>query len=128
MHREISRRAILAGGTALLAAAQAEQQAQRKLKVAIFSKHLQFLQGAELALAAMGPGTRGHHVVLLGQLRHQGRPEWRGPSDMAGVGRGEPAGDPLRRDGAGDSHAAQTGTGILGQNQPQAVPSPGADG
>jgi sugar phosphate isomerase/epimerase len=70
MHRDISRRAILAGGTALLAAAQAEQQAQRKLKVAIFSKHLQFLEGEELPKGAADIGfdcvditvRRGGHV------------------------------------------------------------------
>jgi sugar phosphate isomerase/epimerase len=63
MHREISRRAILAGGTALLSAARAEQT-QRKLKVAIFSKHLQFLAGEELAKAAAEIGFDGIDITV----------------------------------------------------------------
>ena len=50
-HRSVSRRALLAGGTALYAAA-AEKPAPGKLKVSIFSKHLLFLKGDALAAAA----------------------------------------------------------------------------
>jgi sugar phosphate isomerase/epimerase len=64
MHQEISRRALLAGGTALLATARAEQQTRRKLKVAIFSKHLQFLQGEELAKAAAEIGFDGVDITV----------------------------------------------------------------
>src|SRR5262249_20011929 len=45
----LSRRSLLAGGALLLAAPAV---ARPKLKVSIFSKHLQFLQGEELAKGA----------------------------------------------------------------------------
>jgi sugar phosphate isomerase/epimerase len=49
----LSRRSLLAGGALLFAGPAA---ARPKLKVAIFSKHLQFLQGEDLAQAAAGMG------------------------------------------------------------------------
>ena len=84
----ISRRAMLAGGSALLLGGAAS--AKGKLKVSIFSKHLQFLQGEELAKAVTGIGfdgvdlavRKGGHVepatvakdlpVLVGTLRKNG--------------------------------------------------------
>jgi sugar phosphate isomerase/epimerase len=64
----ISRRAVLAAAAALAAT---PVRAAAKLKVAIFSKHLQFVQGAELAQAAAGIGfdaiditvRKGGHVA-----------------------------------------------------------------
>ena len=50
---QLSRRAVLAGAAALLAR---PATAKEKLKVAIFSKHLAFVQGAELAKAAADLG------------------------------------------------------------------------
>jgi len=57
----LTRRSLLAGA-ALLAARQAF--AKEKLKVAIFSKHLQFVQGAELAQAAAGLGFDGVDITV----------------------------------------------------------------
>jgi sugar phosphate isomerase/epimerase len=57
----ISRRAVLAGGALLLAPAA---RAKTKLKVAIFSKHLQFLKGEDLAAAAAGIGFDGVDLSL----------------------------------------------------------------
>jgi sugar phosphate isomerase/epimerase len=64
----LSRRSLFAGAAALLARPAG---AAPKLKVAIFSKHLQFVQGAELARAAADLGfdavditvRKGGHVV-----------------------------------------------------------------
>src|SRR5437667_12835537 len=56
----VSRRAVLAGGAALLARAAAKD----KLKVSIFSKHLQFLQGEDLAKAAAAMGFDGIDITL----------------------------------------------------------------
>ncbi|MBS1853783.1 MAG: sugar phosphate isomerase/epimerase [Acidobacteria bacterium] len=50
----VSRRALLAGGAAFLIPSYAA--ARTKLKVAIFSKHLQFLQGEDLAKGAVEIG------------------------------------------------------------------------
>jgi L-ribulose-5-phosphate 3-epimerase len=69
MDHRLSRRALLAGGAAVLAA-QAAPPA-RKLKVAIFSKHLPFVQGDALAKAAADVGfdavditvRKGGHVA-----------------------------------------------------------------
>lgn len=69
MDHRLSRRALLAGGAAVLAA-QAAPTA-RKLKVAIFSKHLPFVQGDALAKAAADVGfdavditvRKGGHVA-----------------------------------------------------------------
>jgi len=71
----ISRRSLLAGGTLLLARPAA---ARPKIKVAIFSKHLQFLQGEELAKGAAGMGfdaidltvRKGGHVEPANVARH----------------------------------------------------------
>ena len=66
----VSRRAILACGTALLPAAAAQRQgklgpqARRKMKVVIFSKHLQFLQGEELAKFAAEAGFEGIDITV----------------------------------------------------------------
>lgn len=48
----LSRRALLAGAGLLLGGAASAQAAARKLKVSIFSKHLQFVQGDDLARTA----------------------------------------------------------------------------
>jgi sugar phosphate isomerase/epimerase len=52
----ISRRTMLAGTGLLLSDAAAVSAATEKLKVAIFSKHLQFVQGDELAATATAIG------------------------------------------------------------------------
>src|ERR1017187_2488467 len=95
MEPKVSRRTLLAGGAVILsqtlpARAADEKPAQHKLKVAIFSKHLQFLAGEELAKAAADIGfdgiditvRRGGHVApervgqdlppLVGILRQHG--------------------------------------------------------
>src|SRR5260370_14457499 len=63
MERNISRRAVLAAGAALLSAARSnaadEKHTRSKLKVAIFSKHLHFLAGEDLAKAAAEIGFDG---------------------------------------------------------------------
>ena len=58
---DISRRALLATG-ALLAVRPASAKA--KLKVAVFSKHLQFAQGEDLATAAAGLGFDGVDITV----------------------------------------------------------------
>lgn len=57
----ISRRAILAGGALLLSR---PASAKGKLKVSIFSKHLQFVQGEELAKAAAAIGFDGVDLTV----------------------------------------------------------------
>jgi sugar phosphate isomerase/epimerase len=57
----ISRRALLASGALLLAPAA---RAKARLKVAVFSKHLQFVQGEELAKAVAGIGFDGVDIAL----------------------------------------------------------------
>jgi sugar phosphate isomerase/epimerase len=67
-HSRFSRRSLLAGAAALMASPAA---ANAKLKVAIFSKHLQFLQGEAMAKAAADLGfdavditvRKGGHVA-----------------------------------------------------------------
>ena len=59
MNTSISRRALLAAGAALTQAARGADAAPGRLKVAIFSKHLQFLAGEELAAAAAKIGFDG---------------------------------------------------------------------
>jgi sugar phosphate isomerase/epimerase len=59
--QSISRRAMLAAGALLLAPAA---RAKAKLKIAVFSKHLQFVQGEELAKAAAGVGFDGVDIAL----------------------------------------------------------------
>jgi sugar phosphate isomerase/epimerase len=56
-----SRRSLLAGAAALLARPAG---AAPKLKVAIFSKHLQFVQGADLAKAAADLGFDGVDITV----------------------------------------------------------------
>jgi sugar phosphate isomerase/epimerase len=63
MDSNLSRRAMLAGSTALLGAAMANPAAA-KLKVAIFSKHLQFLRGEELAAGAAEIGFDGVDITV----------------------------------------------------------------
>src|SRR6266540_3790144 len=58
----ISRRAMLAGGGALLLSRGAS--AKPKLKVSIFSKHLQFLQGEDLAKATASIGFDGIDLAV----------------------------------------------------------------
>ena len=57
----ISRRALLAGGALLLGS---KLQAKSKLKVAIFSKHLQFLSGEELAKGVAEMGFDGLDITV----------------------------------------------------------------
>jgi sugar phosphate isomerase/epimerase len=69
MERNISRRALLGAGAALLSAARPsraadEKHAKTKLKVAIFSKHLQFLHGENLAKAAAEIGFDGIDLAV----------------------------------------------------------------
>jgi sugar phosphate isomerase/epimerase len=59
---KISRRAMLAGGGALLLSRGAS--AKPKVKVSIFSKHLQFLQGEELAKATAALGFEGIDLAV----------------------------------------------------------------
>jgi sugar phosphate isomerase/epimerase len=56
----LSRRALLAGGALLLGG---RLRARPKLKVTIFSKHLQFLQGEDLAKAAAALGFDGIDIT-----------------------------------------------------------------
>ena len=58
---QVSRRAVLAGAAAFLARPAA---AKEKLKLSIFSKHLQFVQGAELAKAAADLGFDGVDITV----------------------------------------------------------------
>ncbi len=61
----ISRRALVAGGAALLAQAKADEQtANRTPKVAIFSKHLLFLHGEDLAKTAAELGFDGIDLAV----------------------------------------------------------------
>ena len=57
----LSRRALLAGSALLLSR---PAKAKAKLKVAIFSKHLQFVQGEELAATAAGLGFDGVDITV----------------------------------------------------------------
>src|SRR5690242_5995733 len=61
MANEVSRRAVLAGAAALLATPLA---AREKLKISIFSKHLQFVQGEDLAKAASDLGFDGVDITV----------------------------------------------------------------
>jgi sugar phosphate isomerase/epimerase len=63
MDPKVSRRALLAAGAALASRARAAGEPQ-KLKVAIFSKHLQFLSGEELAKAAAEIGFDGLDLTV----------------------------------------------------------------
>jgi sugar phosphate isomerase/epimerase len=63
-HRSVSRRVLLAGGAALCASAADDKPAGGKLKVAIFSKHLQFLQGDALAAGAADIGFDGIDITV----------------------------------------------------------------
>lgn len=61
MEPTISRRTLLAGGAALLGRTAA---AKEKLKVAIFSKHLQFVEGEELAKTSAELGFDGIDITV----------------------------------------------------------------
>ena len=63
-HDSVSRRALIAGGAALCASAAEDKPAAGKLKVAIFSKHLQFLKGDALAAAAAEIGFDGIDLAV----------------------------------------------------------------
>src|SRR5436309_9976838 len=62
MTHALTRRAALLGSVALAGFTAAA--AKRNLKVAIFSKHLQFLRGAELARAAGEIGFNGIDLTV----------------------------------------------------------------
>jgi len=67
MPPEISRRALLGAGAALFAsppASPADESRGGKLKVSIFSKHLQFLEGEELAKGAAEIGFDGIDLTV----------------------------------------------------------------
>ena len=64
LHRSVSRRVLLAGGAALCAATAEDKTAPGKLKVSIFSKHLQFLQGEALAAGAAQIGFDGIDLAV----------------------------------------------------------------
>ena len=66
MSSVVSRRSLLAAGGALLAGgfAHADPAPPPKLKIAIFSKHLQFVQGDELAAAAASIGFDGIDITV----------------------------------------------------------------
>jgi sugar phosphate isomerase/epimerase len=59
-----SRRALLSTGVALCARAAEEKAAVGKLKVTIFSKHLQFLRGEALAIGAAEMGFDGIDLAV----------------------------------------------------------------
>src|SRR5262245_18977063 len=62
-HRPVSRRVLLAGA-ALCASAADEKPSAGKFKVAIFSKHLQFLRGDALAAGAAEIGFDGIDITV----------------------------------------------------------------
>lgn len=67
MPSDLSRRALIAAGAALLAdplPAAADERHTGKLKVCIFSKHLQFLQGEELPKGAAEIGFDGVDLTV----------------------------------------------------------------
>lgn len=64
MPETYSRRAMLAGAAALTGLQATQAQTTRKLKLAIFSKHLQFLQREELAQGAAGIGFDGVDITV----------------------------------------------------------------
>ena len=73
MERKISRRILLAGGGVMLSRALPlhadDDKPVHKLKVAIFSKHLQFLAGEELASSCLyGCFSRPQYVVFAAKL------------------------------------------------------------
>src|SRR5712664_3899827 len=63
-HRSLSRRALLAGGTALCAAAAEEKRSAGKLKVSIFAKNLLFLKVDALAAGAAEMGFDGIDLAV----------------------------------------------------------------
>src|SRR5258708_37380166 len=69
MEQNLPRRAVLGAGATLLSGASLaraadEKHAKSKLKVAIFSKHLQFLAGEDLAKAAAEIGFDGIDITV----------------------------------------------------------------
>jgi sugar phosphate isomerase/epimerase len=60
----LSRRTLLAGAGLLLGASLPAPATQTKLKVAIFSKHLQFVKGDELAQTAAGIGFEAIDITV----------------------------------------------------------------
>src|SRR5262245_56275399 len=61
MDTQVSRRAMIAGGAAVLAS---RAVAAEKMKISIFSKHLHFLQGEDLAKAAASIGFDGVDITV----------------------------------------------------------------
>ena len=66
MPSDVSRRAVLGAGAAMLSQPRASRSEERpgKLKVSIFSKHLQFLEGDALAQAAAEMGFDGIDLTV----------------------------------------------------------------
>ena len=64
MASSLSRRALLSAGGAALAGGLARAADRTRLKVAIFSKHLQFLQGGALPAAAAAIGFDGIDITV----------------------------------------------------------------
>src|SRR5579884_2026757 len=65
MSSAVSRRTILAGAGMLLSSRVVPAaSASSKLKIAIFSKHLQFIEGDELAAAAASIGFDGIDITV----------------------------------------------------------------
>src|SRR5438874_1157515 len=62
--KSLTRRVLLAGGTALAASAAEDKSASGKLKVAIFSKHLLFLKGDALPAGAAEIGFDGIDLAV----------------------------------------------------------------
>jgi sugar phosphate isomerase/epimerase len=60
----LSRRALLQTAAIAAAASHAPAQTRPALKIAIFSKHLQFLEGADLAIAAKEIGVDGIDLAV----------------------------------------------------------------
>src|SRR5437660_9705930 len=66
----ISRRALLAGSALILSRPDNTAKAattRGKLKATIFSKHLQFVEGDELAVTAAGLGFDGVDITVRGK-------------------------------------------------------------
>jgi sugar phosphate isomerase/epimerase len=61
---ELTRRTLLTAAAAMAAASQSRAASATPLKVAIFSKHLQFLQGEALASAVAGMGLDGIDLAV----------------------------------------------------------------
>ena len=120
MEPKISRRTLLAGGAALFGPAAS---AKAKLKVAIFSKHLQFVDGEELAKTSAELGfdgiditvRKGGHVeperVKQDLPQAGGRDQKAGPGSAHGHHRHRGCRNALC--GRRDPHGQRTGDAVL---------------